>query len=184
MTFKHKLPRKMRQRQYQQTITWWADLIESPSTERRRNCIQKQYLQVAKQGHIQQWTRRNRAAVTNAIVFSHIFSCSRRRHVRMVSIAFQLFECAAACTAHGFKKVTIWTWRDWIAGVTFILQLTPLHLQEIHVRKRHFRMVAYDIISFKLQCNWGGCTFVLIPPPLPVNTHDCSLWCLLRLCAS
>ena len=64
LTFKHKLPRKMRQRQYHQTITWWADLIESPSTERRRNCIQKQYLQVAKQGHIQQWTRRNQAAVT------------------------------------------------------------------------------------------------------------------------
>ena len=42
LTFKHKLPRKMRQRQYQQTITWRADLIESPSTERHRNCLSNQ----------------------------------------------------------------------------------------------------------------------------------------------
>ena len=64
LTFKHKLPIGVRQEWHQRRIIRCTGLNSSPSAGRRRNCIQKQYLQVAKQGHIQQWTRRNQAAVT------------------------------------------------------------------------------------------------------------------------
>ena len=64
LTFKQKLPRKMRQRQHQQTIIWCADLVEAHSTVRRRNHIENKVHLIGKAGAHTATTRRNQAAVT------------------------------------------------------------------------------------------------------------------------